>query len=80
MGFTLRRVSEVDLMKALLEFRRHVERRWTEKIQSIRQIHRQIIAAAERASQRTFDDDRTRIPVPVRIVNRRPFDRVRSRD
>jgi hypothetical protein len=64
-------------MKTLLEFRRHVERRWAEKIQS---IHRQIVVAAGRAMQRTFNDDRSLIPVPVRVVNRRPFDRVRSRD
>jgi hypothetical protein len=67
-------------MKTLLEFRRHVERRWAEKIQSTRQIHRQIVVAAGRAMQRTFNDDRSLIPVPVRVVNRRPFDRVRSRD
>jgi hypothetical protein len=66
-------------MKALLKFRRRIERQWAEQIQSLMQIHRQIIVAAERASQRLISD-RALIPAPARVVNRRRFDRPRSRD
>ena len=74
------RVSEVDLMKALLKFRRHIERQSAEQIRSLRQIHRQIIVAAERALQRLFNDGRLLIPVPAKVVSQQQFDRSRSRD
>jgi hypothetical protein len=67
-------------MKALLEFRRHTERQSAEQIQLLRQIHRQIVVAAERALQRLFNNGRLLIPVPARVVNPRRFDRSRSRD
>jgi hypothetical protein len=67
-------------MKALLKFRRHIERQSAEQIHSLRQIHRQIVGAAERALQRIFNNDRLLIPIPARVLNRRRFDRSRSRD
>jgi hypothetical protein len=67
-------------MKALLEFRRHTEWQSAEQIQLLRQIHRQIVVAAERALQRLFNNGRLLIPVPARVVNPRRFDRSRSRD
>lgn len=78
--YTQVRVSEVDLMKALLKFRRQIERLSAEQIQSLRQIHRQIGVVAERALQRMFNHHRVLIPVPARVVSRRRFDRSRSRD
>jgi hypothetical protein len=67
-------------MKALLKFRRHIERQSAEQIQSLRQIHRQIVVAAGRALQRIVNNDSLLIPVPARVVNRRRFDRSRPRD
>jgi hypothetical protein len=68
-------------MKALLKFRRHIEWQSAEQIQLLRQIHRQIVVAAERALQRLFNNNsRLLIPVPARVVNPRRFDRSRSRD
>jgi hypothetical protein len=74
------RVSEVDLMKALLKFRRHIEWRSAVQIQSLGHIHRQMVVAAKQALQHMFNNDRLLIPVPVRVVNPRRFDRSRSRD
>jgi hypothetical protein len=67
-------------MKALLKFRRHIEWQSAEQIQLLRQIHRQIVVAAERALHRLFNNGRLLIPVPARVVNPRRFDRSRSRD
>lgn len=67
-------------MKALLKFRRYIERQSAEQLLSPRQIHRQIVTAAERTLRRIFNNDRMLIPVPARVVNRRRFDRSRSRD
>jgi hypothetical protein len=67
-------------MKAVLKFRRHIEWRSAVPIQSLGQIHRQIVVAAKQALQRLFNNDRLLIPVPVRVVNPRRFDRSRSRD
>jgi hypothetical protein len=67
-------------MKALLNFRRHIARQSAEQIHSLRQIHRQIVVAAERALQGIFNNERLLIPVPARVVNRRRFDRSGSRD
>jgi hypothetical protein len=66
-------------MKALLRFRRGIERRWAERIRSLMQSHRQIVVAAEQALQRLVRD-RALIPIPARVVNPRRFDRARSRD
>jgi hypothetical protein len=66
-------------MKALLKFRRRIERQWAEQIQSLMQIHRQIDVAAERALQRLIED-RAPIPAPARVVNRQRSERDRSRD
>jgi len=66
-------------MKALLRFRRRIERRWAERIRSLMQSHRQIVVAAEQALQRLVRD-RALIPIPARVVNPRRFDRARSRD
>jgi hypothetical protein len=66
-------------MKALLKFRHRIERQWAEQIQSLMQIRRQIIVAAERALQRLIED-RALIPAPARVVNRRRSERDRSRD
>jgi hypothetical protein len=72
-------------MKELLKFRRHIEQRWAEQVRSLGRIHRQMVVAAEQALHRIanhdrFNQDRLLIPVPARVVNRRRFDRSRSRD
>jgi hypothetical protein len=72
-------------MKGLLKFRRHIEQRWAEQVRSLGRIHRQMVVAAEQALHRIanhdrFNQDRLLIPVPARVVNRRRFDRSRSRD
>ena len=67
-------------MKALLKFRRQIERREAEQIQSLRQIYRQIVVADERTLQRLINNDRALIPAPARVVNRLRFDRTRSHD
>lgn len=67
-------------MKALLKFRRHIERQSARQIRLLGHIHRQIVVAAELALQRLFNNDRLMIPVPVRVVNPRRSDRSRSRD
>jgi hypothetical protein len=72
-------------MKELLKFRRHIEQRWAEQVRSLGRIHRRMVVAAEQALHRIvnndrFNQDRLLIPVPARVVNRRRFDRSRSRD
>jgi hypothetical protein len=77
-------------MKELSKFRRHIEQRWAEQVRSLGRIHRQIVVAAKQALHRIanhdrfnhdrFNQDRLLIPVPARVVNRRRFDRSRSRD
>jgi hypothetical protein len=79
--YTQKRVSEADLMKVFLKFRRRIERQSAEQLRSLKKIHRRVVVAAERVLQRLFDNDRSLIPVPVRAVaNRRRFDRSRSGD
>ena len=73
-----KRVSEIDLMKTLLKFRRRIERQWAEQVRSMMQIYGQ--AGVARALHRPFNDDRVLIPVPVRVAEPRRFDRPRSRD
>jgi hypothetical protein len=73
----MQRVSELDPMSAVypLSVHRRVERQWAERINSLRQIHGQIVVATERTSQRAFNDNGSLIPVPVRtVVNRRRLD------
>jgi hypothetical protein len=66
-------------MKASLRFRRRIELQWAERVRSLMQNHRQIVAAAEQALQRLVRG-RALIPIPARVVNPRRFDRARSRD
>jgi hypothetical protein len=76
-------VSEVDVMsdEYLLSFDRRIERRWAERINSLRQIRSQIVVATGRIFQRAFDDEGSLIPVPVRpVVGQRQLDRSRSHD
>ena len=64
-----------------LSFYRRIERQWAERIKSLRKIYGQIVAAAELALQRTFNNDGSLIPVPVRtVVGQRRRDQCRSRD
>jgi hypothetical protein len=72
-------------MKELFKFRRHIEQRWAEQVRSLGRIHRQMVVGAAQALHRIanhdrFNQDRLLIPVPARVVNRRRFDRSRSRD
>jgi hypothetical protein len=63
-----------------LSFHRRIERQWAERINSLRQIHGQIIGT-ERTSQRAFNNDDSLIPVPVRtVVDRRRLDQSEPRD
>jgi hypothetical protein len=60
---------------------RCIERHWSERITSIRQIGGHIIVGTERALQRVFNNGDTLIPVPVRAtVDRRQLDQSRPRD
>jgi hypothetical protein len=76
-------VSEVDLMSAKypLSIHRDIERRWAERIKSLKQIRGLVVAATERAMQRAFSNEGSLIPVPVRTVaDRRQLERSRPRD
>jgi hypothetical protein len=58
-----------------LSIHRRIERQWAERINSLRQIHGQIVIGTERMSQRLFNNDDSLIPVPVRtVVDRRRLD------
>ena len=51
---------------------RRIQRQWAERIKSLKQLHGQIVVAAERMLQHAFYNEGSLIPVPVRtIVNRR---------
>jgi hypothetical protein len=64
-----------------LSVHRRIERQWAERINSLRQIHGQIVVGTERTLQRVFNNDDSMIPVPVRaIVDRRQLDQCRPRD
>jgi hypothetical protein len=64
-----------------LSIHRRVERQWSERINSLRQIHGQIVNKTERTSQRVFNNDASVIPVSVRaIVDRRQLDQSRPHD
>lgn len=72
------RFSKVDPMSAAypLSVRRRIERRWAERVKSLRQIHRQIAVATERTLRLVFNGNDSPIPVPVRaVVDRRRLDR-----
>jgi len=74
---TQERVSEVDLTSAIypLSIQRRIERRWAERINSLRQIHSQIVAGSKRSSERIFNNADAVNPVPVRtIADRRQLD------
>jgi hypothetical protein len=80
---SLEDVSEVDLMSAKypLSIHRDIERRWAERIKSLKQIRGLVVAATERTLQRTFSNEGSLIPVPVRTVaDRRQPDQSRPRD
>ena len=66
-------------MKAILKFRRRIERQWAEQVEALMQIYGRVDVTAERAWQLIFNNDRSLIPAPARVVNRR-FDQARSRD
>ena len=60
---------------------RRIQWQWAECIKSLKQIHDQIVVAAERPLQHAFYNEGSLIPVPVRtIVNRRRPRQSRSRD
>jgi hypothetical protein len=63
-----------------LSIHHRIERQWAERINSLRQIHGQIVGT-ERTLQHVFNNDYSMTPVPVRaIVDRRQLDQSRSRD
>ena len=63
-----------------LSFHCRIERRWAERIKSLRRIHSQIVVATELTLQRAFDDG-SMIPVPVRtVVDQRRRNQCRSND
>ena len=58
-----------------LSIHRRIERQWAERINSLTQIHGQILVGTERTLQRVFNNDDSLIPVPVRaIVDLRQLD------
>jgi len=77
---TQERVSDVDLMKALLKFGRQIERKSAEQLQLLTQIHHQIGVVAERTLRGLINTDRAPIPAPVRVAKRRQSYRTRSYD
>jgi hypothetical protein len=77
------RVSEIDLMSAIypLSVHRRIERQWAERINSLRQIHGQIVVGTERTLQRVFNNDGSLIRVPIRaVVDRRQLDQSQPHD
>ena len=74
------RVSEVDLVQALLKFRRWIERESAEQLQLLEQIHHRIVVVTERALKALISRDRELIPVPVRVVKQRQSAQIRSHD
>jgi hypothetical protein len=62
-----------------LSVHRRIERQWAERVNSLRQIHGQIVVGTERTLQRVFNNKGSLIPVPVRaIVDRGQLDRPRD--
>ena len=64
-----------------LSIHRRIERQWAERINSLRQIHGQIVVGTERTWQRVFNNDGSLIPVLVRaVVDGRQLDQPRLDD
>ena len=64
-----------------LSVHRHIERQWAERVNSLRQIHGQIVVGTERTLQRVFNNKGSLISIPVRaIVDRGQLDQSRPRD
>jgi len=64
-----------------LSVHRRIERQWAERINSLTQIHGQIVVGTERTLQRVFNNDGSLIPVPIRaILDRRQLDQSRPYD
>ncbi len=62
-----------------LSVHRRIERQWAERINSLRQIHGQIVVGTERTLQRVFNNGGLLIPFPVRrAVDRRQLDQPRD--
>jgi hypothetical protein len=58
-----------------LSVHRRIERQWAERINSLRQIHGQIVVGTEKTLQRVFNNDGSLIPLPVkRVVDRLRLD------
>jgi hypothetical protein len=58
-----------------LSFHRRIERKWAERIKSLKQISGQIAVEAELTMQRLFNNDDSLIPIPVRVaIDRRRLD------
>jgi hypothetical protein len=51
-----------------LSVHRRIERQWADRINSLRQIHGQVVVGTERTLQRVFNNDGSLIPVPVTAV------------
>jgi hypothetical protein len=64
-----------------LSVHRRVERQWAERINSLRQIHGQIVIGTERTLQRVFNNHGSLILVSIRAVaDRRQLDQSRPHD
>jgi len=64
-----------------LSVHRRIDRQWAERINSLRQIHGQVVVETERPLQGVFNNDDSVIPVPVKAaVDRRQLDRSRPHD
>jgi hypothetical protein len=64
-----------------LSVHRRIERQWAERVNSLRQIHGQIVVGTERTLQRVFNNKGSLISIPVRaIVDRGQLDQSRPRD
>jgi hypothetical protein len=64
-----------------LSVHRRIERQWAERINSLTQIHGQIVVGTERTLQRVFNNRGSLISIPVRaIVDRGQLDQSRPRD
>jgi hypothetical protein len=67
-------------VKALLRFRRQIERASAEQLQSLKQVYHQIVVAAERTLRGLINTDSRLIPVPVKVAKRRQTYRTQSHD
>ena len=62
-----------------LSIHRDIERRWAERIKSLKQVRGLVVAATERTLQHTFGNEGSLIPVRT-IADRRQLDRRRPGD